>query len=119
MAIVTSRGVIDAGSLGRVPTEKGGEIQFGGMKREPVMGSEGVVGHSEDPVAPYIKVTILNVSAVDKVKLAQMVNETITYSLNSGEVYTLTEGFVADPTNLQVDGGKIEAQFFGSELIPQ
>ncbi|RUM91047.1 MAG: hypothetical protein DSZ27_07250 [Thiomicrospira sp.] len=117
MSIVTSRGVINAGSLGKVPTEKGGEIQFGGVKREPVMGSEGVVGHSEDPVAPYIKVTLLNVNSVDKEKLSQMVNETITYSLNSGETYTLTNAFVSDPTNIQVDGGKIDVQFFGDNLI--
>ncbi|ELW1732433.1 phage tail tube protein, partial [Vibrio fluvialis] len=61
---ITSRAVLNAGSLGRLPIKEGAEIGFGNLKREAVMGDDGVLGHSEVyDGAPYIKATIVHAKA--------------------------------------------------------
>ena len=48
MGIITSRGFLDAGNLGRMPTKEGGTVSFGNLKRDAVMGDEGVLGYTEE-----------------------------------------------------------------------
>lgn len=45
---ITSRAVLNAGSLGRLPLKEGAEIGFGNLKRETVMGDDGPLGFTEE-----------------------------------------------------------------------
>ncbi len=119
MAIVTSRGFLDAGSAGRLPTKEGGTVKLGGVTREPVMGDEGVLGFSETTNAPHIKVTLVDTTALDKEKLKNFVGETLVYSLNNGQQYVLTDAFIGNELELNIKSGTLDVEFYGTECIQQ
>ncbi|MGL4225952.1 MAG: phage tail tube protein [Vibrio sp.] len=117
---ITSRAVLNAGSLGRLPIKEGAEIGFGNLKREAVMGDDGVLGHSESyEEAPSIKCTIIHAQTTDEDAIKAFVDESITLETNSGKIYTLTDAWVADPLSLNIKDGQLEVLFNGYELIPQ
>ncbi len=118
--LITSRAVINAGSLGRLPIKEGAEIGFGNPKREAVMGDDGVLGHSESyEDAPYIKCTIVHAQSTDEDVIKDFVDESITLETNSGKVYTLRDAWTVEPLSLTVKDGQLEVLFNGYELIPQ
>lgn len=120
MAVITSRGFLDAGDAGRLPTKEGGTVNFGNMKREAVMGDEGVLGHTETHEgAPFIKVTLADSTALDKQSLKNFVSQNILYSTNNGQQFTLTDAWVGNPLELNVKEGTLEVEFYGTELIEQ
>ncbi len=117
---ITSRAVINAGSLGRLPIKEGAEIGFGNLKREPVMGDDGVLGHSESyEEAPYIKCVIAHAKSTDEDAIKNFTDEPITLETNSGKTYTLTDAWTGDPLSLAIKDGQLEVMFYGYELIPQ
>jgi len=117
---ITSRAVLNAGSLGRLPIKEGAEIGFGNLKREPVMGDDGVLGFSESYAeAPSIKCTIAHAKSTDEDAIRNFTDETITLETNSGKVYTLTDAWTGDPLSLSIKDGQLEVMFYGYELIPQ
>jgi len=117
--IITSGGTINAGSIGLLPVKKGGNINFGGTKREPVTGSNAMLGHTEEFIAPGIKVTTVDTTDNDKKKLQDFVGENVVYITNNGQQYLLTNAFVANDLDLNLDSGEMEIQFYGDELIQQ
>lgn len=117
---ISSRGFLDAGSLGRLPTKEGATINFGNLKREPVMGDSGVLGYGEEfDTAPSIKVTIVHVASTDEKKIADFVGENLTYTLNTGKTYTLMDAWTSETLELTVKDGQMEVLFVGTELILQ
>ena len=117
---ITSRGFLDAGSLGRLPTKEGATINFGNLKREAVMGDEGVLGFSEAyDGAPSIKVTIAHANSTDEDTIKDFVGESLTYQTNSGKIYTLMNAWTVDPLELSVKDGQLDVLFNGTELISQ
>ncbi|WP_299141309.1 phage tail tube protein [uncultured Vibrio sp.] len=117
---ITSRGVLSAGSLGRLPIKEGTEVGFGNLKREPVMGDEGVLGYTEMySDAPSIKVTIVHAKDTDEDALKNFIDEDVIFETNTGKTYTLRDAWVVDPLSLNVKDGQLEILFNGLELIPQ
>jgi len=117
---ITSRSFLDAGSLGRLPTKEGATINFGGLKREAVIGDSGVLGYSETfDGAPFIKATIMHASTTDETAIKNFTGENITLNTNSGKSYTLMDAWSGEVLELNVKDGQIEVTFLGSELIPQ
>lgn len=117
---ITSRGFLDAGSLGRLPTKEGAVVNFGNLKREPVLGDSGVLGYSESyENAPSIKATITHASTTDETAIKNFVGENITLNTNSGKSYTLMNAWVGEGLELTVKDGQLDVMFFGTELIPQ
>ena len=115
---LTSRATLDAGSLGRFPLKEGVELQFGNLKREAVMGDDGVLGYSEKyESAPSVKGTIIHAKNTDEDKIKHFVGEHITVETNSGKSYTLKNAWIGDPLTLSVKDGQIEVLFYGEELI--
>lgn len=116
---ITSRGSLDAGSLGRLPTKEGGTIHFGGLKRSPVMGDNGLLGFTENHESPpSIKVTIAHAAATDEKAIQDFAGENLTLSLNSGKKYTLMDAWTSDPLELSIKDGQLDVLFVGTELIP-
>lgn len=117
---ITSRAVINAGSLGRLPIKEGAEIEMGNLKREAQMGDDGVLGYAESwDVPPSIKCTIIHAKDTDEKVIAEFVDETITVELDSGKVYTLKEAWTVDPLSLNTKEGQMEVLFNGVEMIQQ
>lgn len=116
--IISSRGTIDVPSIGRLPTQHGITVNFGNVTRNPVMGDSGLLGHSEEFTEPaMIKAKLSDTKALDKAKLAKVVDETITLMLNNNQTYTLTQAFLANPLELDTSTGDIEVEFRGAELL--
>ncbi|MGF1840942.1 hypothetical protein BCT26_07445 [Vibrio lentus] len=117
---ITSRAVLNAGSLGRLPIQEGAEIGFGNLKRETRMGDDGPLGFSEEYTeAPSIKCTIIHAQDTDEKAIADFVGEDITLETNTNRAYTLKGAWTADPLSVSVKDGKLEVVFNGDELIPQ
>lgn len=117
---ITSRAVLNAGSLGRLPIKEGAELKFGNLKREPVMGDDGVLGFSETfDEAPSIKCTIIHAQTTDEDAIKAFTNENLTLETNSGKTYTLMDAWAGDPLTLTVKDGQMEVMFYGHEMIPQ
>lgn len=117
---ITSRAVLNAGSLGRLPLKEGAEFGMGNMKRETVMGDDGVLGFSEQfSDAPFIKCTIIHAQDTDEKAIADFVGEDITLEINTSRAYTLKGAWTADPLTVAVKDGQLEVVFNGDELIPQ
>lgn len=118
--VITSRGFLDAGSLGRLPTKEGATINYGGLKREAVMGDSGVLGHTElFEGAPFIKATITHAKATDEAAIKAFTDENITLTTNSGRSYTLMAAWASEVLELNVKDGSLEITFLGTELIDQ
>lgn len=117
---ITSRAVINAGSLGRLVIKEGAEIGFGNLKREPVIGDDGVLGYSESfDTAPSIKCTIIHANDTDEDAIKNFVDEDITLETNTGRTYSLIGAWAVEPLSLAVKDGQMEVMFNGDELIPQ
>lgn len=117
---ITSRGFLDAGSLGRLPTKEGAVINFGSLKKEPVIGDSGVLGYSEEfENAPSIKATIVHAKTTDETAIENFAGENITLNTNSGKSYTLMNAWLGDGLELAIKDGQLEVLFYGTELIPQ
>jgi hypothetical protein len=118
--IITSRAFVDAGNLGRLPVKEGATLNFGNLKKEAVMGDEGVLGHTEVfEGAPFIKVTLADSVASDKEKLIKFVSQNVLLTTNNGQQFTLTDAWVGNVLELNVKEGSMDVEFFGTELIPQ
>ena len=116
---ITSRGFVDAGSLGRLPTKEGGTLHYGGLKREPVLGDSGVLGYSEIfESAPSLKLTIVHANATDEEAIRNFVGENLTLNLNSGKSYTLMNAWTSEPLELSIKDGQLDVMFVGTELVP-
>ena len=120
MPIITSRGTITVDGLGRLPVLEGTEVQFGNLKREAVLGDDGFLGHSEKYETPAgIKCTLADTTELDKDTLRDLVGVNVLLQTNNGQAFLLKDAFVANPLALQVQDGKLEVEFQGSELIQQ
>jgi len=120
MSVITSRAFIDAGNLGRLPVKEGATVNFGNLKKEAVMGDEGVLGHTEVfEGAPFIKCTLADSTETDKTALIKFVSQNVLLTTNNGQSFTLVDAWVSNPLELNVKEGSLEVEFFGTELIPQ
>ncbi len=118
MGIITSRGFLDAGNVGRLPTKEGGTVAFGNLKRDAVMGDEGVLGFTETfEGAPFIKVTLVDTTELDKEALKTFTSQTVVYSTNNGQTFTLTGAWVGNSLELSVKEGTLEVEFYGANFI--
>ena len=116
--IISSRGTLDVPSLGRLPTQHGITVGFGGVERKAVMGDNGLLGNTEESTeAPMIKCKLSDTKSLDKSKLQNVVDETITLQLNNNQAYTLTHAFISNPLELDTSSGDVEVEFRGAELI--
>lgn len=118
MPIITSRVTIDVPSIGRLPAQKGTTLNFGNVKREAVMGDSGLLGHGEEFTdAPSITCKLSDTVGLDKDKLQNVVDETITIQSNNNQAWTLNNGFCSSVLEIDTSSGDIDITFSGSELI--
>ncbi|ODS09733.1 phage tail tube protein [Vibrio scophthalmi] len=116
---ITSRCTVKAGSLGRLPTKEGTTINYGAIKREPVMGDDGVLGYQEIIVsAPFIKTTITHAKTTDEDAIKNFVDEDVSLTTNNGKAYTLKNAWMGEMGELNVKDGSLEVTFYGTELLP-
>lgn len=83
------------------------------VTREAIMGSTGVAGYSETPVAPTITGTFNVQSEFPLEKLTTSTSMTITAELANGMVFTLSDAFVSGEASVSASDGTIQLTFTG------
>lgn len=83
------------------------------VTREAVMGSTGVAGFSETPVAPTISGTFNVGSDFPIDTLMQTTDMTVTAELANGMVFTLSEAFVSGEAQYSPSDGTVSLTFTG------
>ena len=118
MGAITSRATITAGSLGILATKPGTTFNMGNVKRDPVMGDNGVLGYTEKlETAPNIKCTLVDMVETDKEALKNFVDETLLLETNNGQQITLTDAWVGNELEINTEDGTLPVEFYGTELI--
>ena len=81
--------------------------------REAQMGSTGVAGYSENPVAPTISGTFNFMEEFPIEKLMEQTSMTVTAELANGKVFTLSEAFVSGEVQASPNDGTVSITFTG------
>ncbi|MEZ2293096.1 phage tail tube protein [Variovorax sp. RCC_210] len=93
---------------------KGGlECPINNRKREAIVASAGVAGFKETTVVPYVKLTAIFTADFPKEKISAATDMTITAEYANGEVYTLSDAFLANESAAKGEEGEIELEFNG------
>lgn len=105
---------------GKTITVKGdGEAPLSHVKRESLVGTSGVAGFSETPVAPYIKVTAYKDASIVISTLAKGTSMTAQMEFADGSVYVLTDAFLAGDPPAVKDSGEISIELNGLKGVWQ
>lgn len=81
-------------------SEAGATLNIGGVNREPVISETGKVFAMETSVPATAECTILHVTDTDLVALAALMDVTINFKCDSGQVYTMGHSFLTEPPSL-------------------
>jgi hypothetical protein len=92
-------------------SEAGATINVGGVNREPVISETGKVFPMETSVPATAECSILHMTDTDLVALAALVDVTLNFKCDSGQVYTIKGAFLTEPPALS--GGKASLKWAG------
>jgi Phage tail tube protein len=102
---LTGRAFIDASGMGRLRSESGAELNFGGYPREGVQSDIGPVGYQEGDFAyPMISGTILHAADTDVDALNNATNITVTFTTDTGKSWVLQNAWRKDVLALDSKG---------------
>jgi hypothetical protein len=99
-------------------TEKGAKLNIGGVKRAPVMASDGTVHYSEEIVEATLEFSVLHTSDVDVTAIHAITNATFNFIADNGVKYVMSSAFSCDPPDV-TDDGKASFKFAGNAAIKQ
>ena len=83
------------------------------VTREAIMGSTGVAGYSENPVAPTITGTFNVTEDFPLQKVVSSTSMTVTAELANGMVFTLSDAFVSGEVSFSASDGTVQLTFTG------
>ena len=92
-------------------SKRGATLDYGGVKRTPIMGSNQVNGYSEEIMAPTVNCTISHTAATSLAELANYVDETLIFQTDVGRVYVLSQAFLTEPPKLAENEGDVSLAF--------
>jgi hypothetical protein len=93
----------------RLASKPGAKLQFGGIKREAVIGDGGVLGYTESIEAPGIQCTIAHNSNTSLTQLNSIVGGTGSFDTDSGKSFVLQGLFCLGA--LELTTGEIALNF--------
>jgi len=73
--------------------------------------------YSETKIAPFVRLTAVNDSKIDKKKLTESDTLTVTAELANGDVYVLTGAYLSGETTASGDEGTVPLQFHGAKGV--
>ncbi|MBL4772009.1 MAG: phage tail tube protein [Planctomycetes bacterium] len=88
---------------------------LGTPKREAVVG-DGVLGYTEQDQVPFIEGKIVDARDFDFVKLANLVDATVTIELKTGKSLMLTGAWFAGEGSGSTESGEISVRFDGTDM---
>src|SRR5512139_2278698 len=97
----------------RFRTKKGAKLNIGGIKRVPVVASDGSVHYTEDVMEATCEFTMLHTSADDAIAVHALTGQTINFIGDNGVTYVISDAFSTDPPDI-TDEGEAQFKFAGS-----
>ncbi|MDI3259696.1 MAG: phage tail tube protein [Sinobacteraceae bacterium] len=94
-------------------SKHGAELDFGGVKRTPIIGSNGIHGYSEETVAPTVTCSVSHRADTSLEELANYVDETLVFETDSGHSYVLAGAFLSESPKLMEREGEVRLAFAG------
>ena len=88
---------------------------LGHLKKEGVVGADGMHGFKAMPQVPFIEGTITDDSEISLETILDLEDATITLELANGKVISLSQAWFAGEGNVTTEEGEIEARFEGME----
>lgn len=85
-------------------------------KKEAVIGSDGIHGYKETPVAPYIEGEITDAAALDVKSILDLNASTVTLELANGKVVVLRDAWYAGDGTTSTGEGNIQVRFEGTSI---
>ena len=92
------------------------KLDPGGVERSPVVGDAGYLGFTEKPVHAEIECEIAIDPATDLVALGNIVDATITFEADTGQVWVMRGAAAAGPVKAQSGDGKAPLKFIGAAV---
>lgn len=115
---LTGKAFIDASGMGRLRTEPGAMLNFGGHTRDGVASDLGAVGFQEgDFQYPFVECTQIHGADIDIEKLRTATDLTVTFLTDTGKTYVLQQAWVKDILSLD-SKGKLPTKFEGMRVDP-
>lgn len=95
-------------------TMPGAKLNLGGNKRDPVVGSNKVLGYSETLEPSRIEAEISLGQGMSLAQIKDITDATTTYEADTGQTYVQRNGFVAETLEVTADaGGKVRVVIVG------
>lgn len=110
MAKITGRVTIKVNGK-TLLSKRGATLDYGGVKRTPVVGSNQVNGYTEEIMAPMVNCTVSHTADTSLAELANYVDETLNFETDSGRTYVLSQAFLTDPPKLSENEGDVALAF--------
>ena len=88
---------------------------LGAVKREPVIGADGIHGFSEMPQSPRIEGEITDQSDLDVETMLNLTDTTITLELANGKVIVLSNAYYAGDGDIGTENANVQILFHGLE----
>lgn len=85
------------------------------VTREAILGSTGVAGYSETPIAPSISGTFVVTPDFPMQTIVDDTDMTVTAELANGMVYTLSGAFVSGEVSYSPSDGTVQLTFTGEK----
>ncbi len=90
------------------------KLNPGGVERTPVVGDYGMLGYTEKPVHAEVECDIAVGANTDLAALQNMVDGTVTFEGDTGQVWVVRRAATAGPIAVQSGDGKASIKFIGS-----
>lgn len=91
------------------------KVTLGGVKREAVVGQDGVHGYTEMPISPSIEGEFTTRPGLSIARMQDITNSTITAQLANGSTYVLTQAWTEAAYEIETAEGKFNAKFCGMD----
>ncbi len=82
----------------------GATLKLGGVNRAPVVGANKVLGFSEEPTPGMLDCTV-SLAAGQSVKDLDFTDSTVTFSADTGQVWSGANAWLASPPELTANSG--------------
>lgn len=87
-----------------------------GVKREVIVGQDGVHGYTEMPVAGSIEGDFTTRQGLSLIALQTVTDSTVMVQLANGKTYVLTDAWTEGAFEIETAEGKFSAKFYGMDM---
>jgi len=99
-------------------TMPGAKIDIGGVVRNPVVGSHGLLGYAEQAKEATVECEISIGPNTSLAKLAAIKDTTVMFECDTGQVFVIRNAFLVEPPVVtEGEGGKVPLKFAGPEAV--